>query len=42
VAPFALALPLKFAYYLVSSTEAAARADIAAFRDWLLAEAAKD
>jgi LysR family glycine cleavage system transcriptional activator len=42
VAPFALALPLKFAYYLVSSTEAAARADIAAFRNWLLAEAAKD
>ena len=41
VAPFALALPLKFAYYIVSATEAAERPDIAAFRSWLLAEAAK-
>lgn len=41
VAPFALALPLKYAYYTVSSTDAAERADVAAFRDWLLAEASR-
>jgi LysR family glycine cleavage system transcriptional activator len=41
VAPFALALPLKFAYYTVSSAEAAEREDVAAFRSWLLAEAAR-
>jgi LysR family glycine cleavage system transcriptional activator len=39
VAPLALALPLKFAYYIVSGTDTAERADVAAFRDWLLAEA---
>jgi LysR family glycine cleavage system transcriptional activator len=41
VAPFKLALPLTFAYYVVSAIDAAERADVAAFRDWLLAEAAK-
>jgi LysR family glycine cleavage system transcriptional activator len=41
VAPFALALPLKFAYYTVSAAEVADREDVAAFRSWLLAEAAK-
>jgi LysR family glycine cleavage system transcriptional activator len=41
VAPFALALPLKFAYYIVSNADTAERADVAAFRDWLLAEAKK-
>ncbi|HUK04149.1 MAG TPA: transcriptional regulator GcvA [Burkholderiales bacterium] len=41
VAPFALALPLRYAYYTVSTVESAARADVAAFRTWLLAEAAR-
>jgi LysR family glycine cleavage system transcriptional activator len=39
VAPLALTLPLKFAYYIVSGTDTAERADVVAFRDWLLAEA---
>ena len=38
-APFTLALPLRFAYYTVSTAEDAGRADVAAFRDWLQAEA---
>ena len=41
VAPLKLALPLKFAYYVVSATDTAERADVVAFRDWLLAEAGK-
>jgi LysR family glycine cleavage system transcriptional activator len=41
VAPLSLALPLKFAYYIVSGADTAERADVAAFRNWLLAEAAK-
>jgi LysR family glycine cleavage system transcriptional activator len=39
VAPFALSVPLKFAYYIVSAADTAERADVVAFRDWLLAEA---
>jgi LysR family glycine cleavage system transcriptional activator len=42
VAPLALSLPLKFAYYIVSGAETAERDDVAAFRNWLLAEAARD
>jgi LysR family glycine cleavage system transcriptional activator len=41
VAPFKLALPLKFAYYVVSPPDTADRDDVVAFRTWLLAEAAK-
>jgi LysR family glycine cleavage system transcriptional activator len=42
VAPLPLSLPLKFAYYVVSGTDTAGRADVVAFRNWLLAEAAKE
>ena len=42
VAPLALSLPLKFAYHIVSGEDTAQRSDVAAFRDWLLAEAARD
>jgi LysR family glycine cleavage system transcriptional activator len=42
VAPLKLSLPLKFAYYIVSDESAAERSDVAAFRNWLLAEAARD
>jgi LysR family glycine cleavage system transcriptional activator len=38
VAPFALAVPLEQAYYLVYQHAAAGRAGIAAFRAWLLKE----
>ena len=41
VTPFELRVPLESAYYLVCSPEAAARQSVAAFRDWLLAEAAQ-
>src|SRR5258706_15790213 len=41
VAPLPLSLPLKFAYYIVSGADPAERADVAAFRNWLLAEAAR-
>lgn len=41
VAPLKLALPLKFAYYIVSGADTAERPDVVAFRDWLLAEAAR-
>jgi LysR family transcriptional regulator, glycine cleavage system transcriptional activator len=41
VAPLTLALPLKFAYYIVSGADTAGRADVVAFRDWLLVEAAR-
>jgi LysR family glycine cleavage system transcriptional activator len=40
--PFALRVPLASAYYLVSSTEAAKRAAVTAFRKWLLDEAARE
>lgn len=42
VAPLALSLPLKYAYYIVSGADTAERSDVAAFRNWLLAEAARD
>ncbi len=41
VTPFTLRAPLTSAYYLVCSEAAAARSVVAAFREWLLAEAAK-
>ena len=42
VTPFALRVPLASAYYLVSSVEAAKRPAVAAFRAWLLEEAARE
>ena len=42
VTPFALRVPLASAYYLVCSPEAAKRAAVAAFRAWLLKEAARE
>jgi DNA-binding transcriptional LysR family regulator len=42
VTPFALRVPLASAYYLVCSAEAAKRPAVAAFRNWLLGEAARD
>jgi LysR family glycine cleavage system transcriptional activator len=42
VTPFELRVPLESAYYLVCSPEAAARPSVAAFREWLLAEAVRD
>lgn len=42
VTPFALRVPLASAYYLACSVEAASRPGVAAFRKWLLAEAAKE
>lgn len=40
--PFDLSMPLASAYYIISLQETAADADIAAFREWLLAEAASE
>ena len=42
VTPFALRVPLASSYYLVCSAEASKRPAVAAFRKWLLAEAAKE
>jgi LysR family glycine cleavage system transcriptional activator len=42
VAPFEFSLPLTYAYYIVSDEPASGRSDVAAFRNWLLAEAARD
>jgi LysR family glycine cleavage system transcriptional activator len=42
VKPFDLSLPATFAYYLVIPEATADRPKIAAFRDWLLAEVARD
>lgn len=42
VTPFALRVPLVSAYYVVCRDETATRPDVAAFREWLLAEAAKE
>ncbi|HUN67274.1 MAG TPA: transcriptional regulator GcvA [Burkholderiales bacterium] len=42
IAPLALSLPLKFGYHIVSDPVAAQRADVVAFRNWLIAEAARD
>jgi LysR family glycine cleavage system transcriptional activator len=41
VTPFALRVPLQSSYYLVCAESVAKRRDVAAFREWLLAEAAK-
>ena len=41
VTPFALRVPIVSAYYVVSNKEVSARPAVAAFRDWLLAEAAR-
>ena len=40
VMPFDLSLPLSFAYFVVAPESTAERPKVAAFRDWLLAEAA--
>ena len=42
VRPFATSLPASFAYYVVCPRAVAAQPKVAAFRDWLLAEAAAD
>lgn len=42
IAPLALSLPLKFGYHIVSEPDAAKRSDVAAFRDWLLAESSRN
>ena len=42
VRPFALALKVPYAYWIVCPKATAARPKIATFRDWLLAEAAAD
>jgi LysR family glycine cleavage system transcriptional activator len=42
VRPFAQTLPASFAYYVVCPRAVAAQPKVAAFRDWLLAEAAAD
>ncbi len=42
VKPFELALAAEWAYYVVYPPRALARPKVAAFRDWLLAEAGKD
>lgn len=42
VLPFDLQVPLRSAYYLVSDMTAAERPVVAAFREWLLTEAAAD
>lgn len=42
VTPFRLRVPLVSAYYVVSRLEAATRPAVAAFREWLLAEAARE
>jgi LysR family glycine cleavage system transcriptional activator len=42
VIPFALSLPSTFAYYVVCADENCDRRDVAAFRDWLRAEAADE
>ena len=39
VAPFALRVPLKSAYYLVSPGERSDRSEVAAFRKWIMEEA---
>lgn len=42
VRPFALSLPIEFAYYLVRPAWGDERPKVAAFRDWILAEAQRD
>jgi len=42
VRPFGLALPVSYAYWIVSPRATATLPKIVTFRDWLLAEAAED
>ena len=42
VAPLHRSLPLKFGYHIVSGEDTADRADVVAFRNWLLAESARN
>ena len=42
VTPFALRVPLVAAYYIVSTPAAATRPEVAAFRAWVLGEAARE
>jgi LysR family glycine cleavage system transcriptional activator len=42
VMPFDITVPAAFAYYLVTPETSARNASVAAFRDWLLAEAARE
>jgi LysR family glycine cleavage system transcriptional activator len=42
ILPFALQVPLQSAYYLVCPESSLQRSAVAAFRDWLLAEAARE
>lgn len=42
VTPFALRVPLESAYYLVCSEAVATRPSVSGFREWLLAEAARE
>ena len=42
VAPLEFSLPLEFGYYIVSGSHTAEREDVAAFRNWLLAEAVRN
>ena len=41
ILPFELQVPLKSAYYVVSTEAGAARPEVAAFRAWMLEEAAR-
>ena len=42
ITPFALRVPIESAYYLVSTDESAKRPAVVSFREWLLAEAARE
>ena len=42
VKPFELTIPLEFAYYLVCPESAAERPKVAAFRQWIMAEAGRE
>ncbi|MCC7486501.1 MAG: transcriptional regulator GcvA [Burkholderiales bacterium] len=42
IAPFEINVPLESSYYLVCGEEATGRQSVAAFREWLLAEAARE
>ena len=42
ITPFALRVPLPSAYYLVCAESVVGRPAVKAFREWLLAEAAKE
>jgi LysR family glycine cleavage system transcriptional activator len=42
LAPLDRSLPLKFGYHIVSGEDTADRGDVVAFRNWLLAEAARN